>query len=59
MAKITKQTEKEIIKSAAYGYSVKKIAEIYGITEDFTKSVINSNKEEIASQKKYLAEVGK
>jgi DNA-binding CsgD family transcriptional regulator len=59
MGRITVQTQKEIIKSAAYGYTPKKISEVYGITVDKAKDILASNKSEIDAQKKYLKGVGK
>lgn len=53
MAKRTIQTRREILKSAAYGMSTKKICEVYRMKEETAKSIIKEGKEEIAQIKEH------
>lgn len=58
MINITDETLKEIIKSAACDYTPENISEIYGISVNDAKDIINSHKSEIESEREYLKSIG-
>lgn len=52
------ETEREIIKSFAYGYEPEKIAELYDMEIDDVKKMQESSAEAIEEKKNYLKEQG-
>ena len=59
MINITDETLKEIIKSAACdcNYTPENISEMYCISVDDAKDIINSHKSEIESEREYLKSI--
>lgn len=52
------ETDREVIKSFAYGYTPEKVAENYGIAVEDARNLQKSFKNEIEERKKYLKEQG-
>ena len=55
---ISEQTIKSICKSAAYGETAEKTAEMHGCTVDEVKAIWAEMPEKIAEYKQFLAEMG-
>ena len=58
MANISPETIKSICKSAAYGETAEKTAEMHGCTTEDVKAIWADNPEKIAEYKQFLAEMG-
>lgn len=58
MSNFTDETKSEIIKSFAYGYSAKQVAENEEITVEEATAFQEDNKEAIEEMEKYLKEEG-
>lgn len=54
---MSEQTKNEIFKSFIYGMTIEEIAEIYGISEDDLRELLEQNAGEIADLKAYRAEL--
>lgn len=52
------ETDREVIKSFAYGYTPEQVAENYGIAVEDARNLQESFKNEIEERKKYLKEQG-
>lgn len=52
------ETQREMIKSFAYGYSAKQISEHYGITEEEAENLKKEAAGEIEEKSRYLKEQG-
>ena len=57
-AEISEQTVKSICKSAAYGETAEKTAEMHGCTVDEVKAIWAEMPEKIAEYKQFLCEMG-
>lgn len=57
-AEISEQTVKSICKSAAYGESAERTAEMHGCTADEVKAVWAEMPDKITEYKQFLAEMG-
>lgn len=55
---MTTETKREILKSFAYGYSVSKIVDLYGISSTEANRIKTNNDEEIKKIIEYLSENG-
>lgn len=55
---ISEQTILSICKSAAYGETAEKTAEMHGCTAEDVKAIWADNPEKIAEYKQFLAEMG-
>ena len=52
------ETEREIIKSFAYGYTPEQVAENYGVTVEDARNMQQNLSASIEQKKKYLKEQG-
>ena len=57
-AEISEQTVKSICKSAAYGETAEKTAEMHGCTTEDVKAIWAEMREKIAEYKQFLTEMG-
>lgn len=57
-AKISEQTVKSICKSAAYGETAEKTAEMHGCTTEDVNAIWADNPKKIAEYKQFLCEMG-
>ena len=54
---MSEQMKKEILKSFVYGMTIEDMSDIYEISADDLRTILNDNLAEIAELKKYHAEL--
>lgn len=54
---MSEQMKKEILKSFVYGMTIEDMSDIYELSADELRTILNDNAAEIAELKKYRAEL--